>query len=171
MKNIYKNCLASTFLLAFALFGCQKAKQNETNNTQEITSSQISVSQITDCGNCGMPSKDYPKWNVKLLQTKETKRQEQFFCSPRCMFTQVIATNPKLQNTDSILVVDYYEQKMIDAQKAFFVIGSDVIAPMGHDFVPFSDEKAASDFLTEHKGKKIVKFNEVTNNVILDLDK
>ncbi|MFY7788484.1 MAG: nitrous oxide reductase accessory protein NosL [Thermoflexibacteraceae bacterium] len=37
--------------------------------------------------------------------------------------------------------------------------------------MPLQDEKAATDFMTEHKGKQILRFEEVNNEVIKNLGK
>ncbi len=170
-----KKFLYSFVILYCAIFlailqGCQKNKSEETVVTNEKTEKLTHESSLTsfssDCKNCGMPSKEYPKWHVKMLQNSS----ESYFCSPRCMFIQA-TEGAAIKVTDSIFVVDYYNQKFFDARQAYFVINSDVTGPMGHDFVPFADEKAAKEFQTEHKGKEIVRFSEVTEAMILKLGK
>jgi copper chaperone NosL len=125
------------------------------------------TSENDNCKTCGMHSLPYPKWNV----TWKSANQIQWFCSPRCMFIQVHKAESRIATTDSFLVTDYYTQQRMPAQKAFFVIGSDITSAMGHDFVPLQDEKAATDFMTEHKGKQILRFEEVNNEVIKNLGK
>lgn len=171
MKNrfLYSFTLSCIVFLSI-LQGCQKNKSEETATTNLATDKLVQESSTelsSDCKNCGMPSKEYPKWNVKLLQNSS----ENYFCSPRCMFIKATEATSTIKITDSIFVVDYYNQKFIDARQAYFVINSDITGPMGHDFVPFADEKAAKEFQTEHKGKEIVRFSEVTGAVILKLGK
>jgi nitrous oxide reductase accessory protein NosL len=128
---------------------------------------QAENTENDNCKTCGMHSLPYSKWNVTWKNTNQT----QWFCSPRCMFIQIHKTPSLVNPSDSLLVTDYYTQQRIAAQKAFFVIGSDITSPMGHDFVPLQDEKAATDFMTEHKGKQILRFEEVNNEVIKNLGK
>jgi nitrous oxide reductase accessory protein NosL len=125
------------------------------------------TSENDNCKTCGMHSLPYPKWNVTWKNANTT----QWFCSPRCMFIQVNKTPSSIAPTDSLLVIEYYTQRRITAQQASFVIGSDITSPMGHDFVPLQDEKTATDFMAEHKGKQILRFEEVSNEVIKNLGK
>ena len=43
----------------------------------------------------------------------------------------------------------------VDARKAFYVIGSQHVGPMGHEFVPLETRTDAEEFLKDHKGKRI----------------
>ena len=70
----------------------------------------------------------------------------------------------------SISVKDYYSKTSTDAQKAFFVVWSDVYGPMGHEPIPFEKEGDAKKFLKEHKGKKILRFKEISSKLITSLD-
>ncbi len=49
----------------------------------------------------------------------------------------------------------------IDATKAVYVYGGDVMLPMGEALVPFSDIKDAERYMREHGGR-IVRFDDVT---------
>lgn len=115
-----------------------------------------------DCKHCGMPSQDYPQWQARV----QFDTRKQWFCSPRCMFATYHQTKKKPQNIE---VKDYYSLKFVKAEDAFFVIGSKILGPMGHDLVPFQDKKAAQDFSKEHAGKQIRAFPEVTNKIIQQL--
>jgi nitrous oxide reductase accessory protein NosL len=69
-----------------------------------------------------------------------------------------------------ILVTDYYSQKAIDGEKAFYVTGSDVLGPMGNELIPFENESDAKTFLADHNGKKIVKFEKISQKEVRSLD-
>ena len=60
--------------------------------------------------------------------------------------------------------------ELVDAKSAFFVIGSDVLGPMGHELLPFKDQESAQEFLEDHKGKSIIRFQDVTPAIIESLD-
>jgi nitrous oxide reductase accessory protein NosL len=70
----------------------------------------------------------------------------------------------------TITVNDYYTLKPIDARQAFFVVGSDVYGPMGKELVPFGKAADAQAFFKDHKGKKILRFNEVTPAILKSMD-
>lgn len=118
-----------------------------------------------DCSYCGMPSQEFPQWNVKMLSEKG----EHWFCSPRCMFLTILDKENAPSDIQSIQVTDYYESSKIDGQKAFYVIKSDVIGPMGHDLVPFLEESAAQEFQKEHGGEKVLNYSEVSLDTVKEL--
>jgi nitrous oxide reductase accessory protein NosL len=121
----------------------------------------------TKCQHCGMPSEKYPKWHVKLKSDTQT----QWTCSPRCMLLLVQyhqTGTKKIIQPKKILVKDYYTLKEIDAKKAFFVSKSDVLGPMGADFVPFENKKSAQDFIKEHKSttENLFSFEQINLEII-----
>jgi copper chaperone NosL len=75
-----------------------------------------------------------------------------------------------LPDIDSIYVTDYYELTMIDGNQAFYVLGSDVYGPMGKELIPFKSNEDAKEFLSDHAGKSIIKFNEINSEIINGLD-
>ncbi|MEW6720864.1 MAG: nitrous oxide reductase accessory protein NosL [Thermodesulfobacteriota bacterium] len=70
----------------------------------------------------------------------------------------------------AIYVTDYYSLALIDGKRALYVVGSDVYGPMGREPIPFAAEKEAREFLADHKGKRILRFEEVTADVLKGLD-
>ncbi len=60
--------------------------------------------------------------------------------------------------------------KFIDHDKAYYVVGSDVLGPMGHELIPFASEKDAKTFLVDHRGQKILHFKDVTPELLDKLD-
>lgn len=67
-------------------------------------------------------------------------------------------------------VTSYYDLAVIDGFTAWYVAGSDVYGPMGRELIPFAKEADAREFLKDHKGKQIVRFNQVTPAVLRPLD-
>jgi copper chaperone NosL len=80
--------------------------------------------------------------------------------------------NPKDRRTDigSIYVTDYYGLSYIDGLKAYYVQGSDVYGPMGRELIPFEKEGEAKEFMKDHKGKVILRFQEISGSTIKGLD-
>ena len=76
----------------------------------------------------------------------------------------------KLADIDSIHVTDYYDLKWIDGYKALYVEGSDVYGPMGRELIPFEKKEGAEQFMTDHVGKSLLKFEEISYDVIKSLD-
>jgi copper chaperone NosL len=114
----------------------------------------------------------FPSWNARIEFKDSTYAT---FDGAKCMFKyhfNIKKYNPSKDQNDltAISVMDYYSKTSIDALQAFFVIWSDVYGPMGHEPIPFEKEADAKKFLKGHKGKKILRFKDITPKLILSLD-
>ncbi len=124
------------------------------------------------CPVCGMLVSKYPNW-VAVVQWKDG--HVHFFDGAKDMF-KFLQDLPKYApghrpgDIEAILVTDFYNLRRVDARKALFVLGSDVLGPMGHELVPQADRLDAEEFLKDHKGKRIVDFGQVTPALIRQLD-
>lgn len=123
------------------------------------------------CPVCGMFVSKYPDWTA-VITFKDNSSL--FFDGGKDMFIyyhtmKKYTPNRKQKDILSITVRDYYALKQIDARSAWFVIGSDVYGPMGHELIPFSKEAEAKEFLRDHKGKRIIRFNEISAGLVKGL--
>lgn len=117
------------------------------------------------CANCNMIVEKYPNWIEKVVVSATDTL---YFDGPRCMF-KILLESPK--EIQTVLVKDYYSLKYIDGRNAFYVTGSDILGPMGNELIPFENEQAAREFLNEHKGKQIIRFNDVDLKLVMKLAK
>jgi len=124
---------------------------------------KLSVTKKDKCQVCGMHMHHYPNWVTRI---KYAKDETYNFDGMKCMFKFYF--NNKEGITD-ILVQDYYTLKTINAKDAYFVVGSDVYGPMGHELIPFKDKKSAKSFSLEHKGKQVLSFDEITEYLVRSL--
>jgi nitrous oxide reductase accessory protein NosL len=129
-------------------------------------------SQRDKCPVCGMFVSMFPDWNARIEFKDATYAT---FDGAKCMFKYHLNMkkyNPAKKKEDMtvISVKDYYSKAATDALQAFFVIWSDVYGPMGHEPIPFEKEADAKRFLKEHKGKKILRFKDISPKVITALD-
>lgn len=116
------------------------------------------------CPVCGMFVAKYPDWSAAIRFKDGTFR---YFDGCKDLFTyyrNIGKYDPaKLPDAiTAVIVKDYYSLKQIDGRKAFYVIGSNVYGPMGKELVPFEKGGDAGEFLRDHKGKRVVRFNEIT---------
>jgi copper chaperone NosL len=70
----------------------------------------------------------------------------------------------------AIYVIDYYDLTFINGQEAYYVTESDIYGPMGRELIPFQKEADARGFMKDHKGKTVLKFREVTPEIVKGLD-
>jgi nitrous oxide reductase accessory protein NosL len=59
---------------------------------------------------------------------------------------------------------------LIDGWKALYVMGSNIYGPMGKELIPFEREEEAKEFMVDHVGKSLLKFGEVTPDLLKGLD-
>lgn len=123
------------------------------------------------CPVCGMFVAKFPDW---VASSRLKDGTVSFFDGPKDMFSHYLellryAKGKKQVDAASMTVKEYYSLKSIEAKNAFFVIGSDVHGPMGSELVPFSSRKDAEEFMADHKGKRIVRFGDITQQILQSL--
>ena len=133
---------------------------------------KIEITKQDRCPVCGMFVYKYPKW---VAQIYFNDGKAYFYDGAKDMFKHIFNTEKytpgkTVEMMTEILVTDYYDVELFDAKSAYYVIGSDVLGPMGHELLPFKDQESAKEFLEDHKGKSILRYPEVTPAVIESLD-
>ncbi|MCU7875045.1 MAG: nitrous oxide reductase accessory protein NosL [Candidatus Thiodiazotropha sp. (ex Lucinoma borealis)] len=124
------------------------------------------------CPVCGMFVAKYPEW-VATVSYKDGHSHH--FDGAKDLFKYLLdlpkwAPNHQASDIKMIGVTDYYSLMRIDARKAFYVIGSDVLGPMGHELIPLESREDAEEFLHDHKGESIVLFDDVDLEQLTGLD-
>ena len=125
------------------------------------------------CAACGMYVSGHPKWIAEIIFKDGS---HQFFDGPKCMFKYYfnLSKYKNKHKTNDILalfVTEYYQTKTISARDVFFILGSDVIGPMGNELIPVQGKEAAKQFFKDHHGKKMLRFDEITPENIQSLEK
>nr|MBF0222559.1 nitrous oxide reductase accessory protein NosL [Desulfobulbaceae bacterium] len=122
------------------------------------------VQSDTRCTVCGMFVAKYPAWISKIAHKNG---DHEYFDGVKDMlvyyFDPLKFGSTKENPVTKMIVKDYYSLEAIDAKTAFYVLGSDVYGPMGHEFIPFSSLEAAEAFKKDHHGQEIVTFGEITS--------
>ena len=129
----------------------------------------IKVPKNAKCPVCGMFVYKYPKWSAKMV----VGNKSYYFDGVKDMMKFYIFDGDFPFDRDKIkeiLVQDFYTLDAIDAKKAYYVVGSNIYGPMGNELIPFKDKESAIEFREEHKGEKIVRFNEITPSLVMGLD-
>ena len=124
------------------------------------------------CPVCGMFVAKYPEW-VASLTFKDGKIE--LFDGVKDLlryYHGLPRYAPKRRQADirEMRVKDYYSLAPVDAVSAWYVIGSDVLGPMGKEAVPFAMEAEARSFLTDHRGTKVLRFSGMTPEIVKGLE-
>ncbi|MBI5890918.1 MAG: nitrous oxide reductase accessory protein NosL [Nitrosomonadales bacterium] len=124
------------------------------------------------CPVCGMLVSKYPNW-VAVVRYRDGHAH--FFDGAKDMFKYLhdyarYAPGHRKEDIAGIHVTEFYGLGKMDAHQAFYVIGSDVPGPMGHEFVPLATRADAEEFFKDHKGKQILTFEQVSAALIERVD-
>ena len=124
------------------------------------------------CPVCGMFVAKYPEW-IATVAYKDGHAHH--FDGAKDMYKYLYemprwAPGHKAEDITSIQVTEYYGLTRIDARSAWYVIGSDVLGPMGHELIPLETRADAEELLRDHSGKGIVRFDDVSPALPTKLD-
>ena len=124
------------------------------------------------CPVCGMFVAKYPDF-VAVLAFKDGTYA--FFDGVKDMmkyYFNLEKYNPSKKRDEirQIHVTDYYSLGSIDGFKAFYVSGSDIYGPMGRELIPFEKEAEAREFQKDHKGKAVLRFQDINKDIMKGLD-
>lgn len=131
-----------------------------------------SVPPNAKCPVCGMFVVKYPDWTATARFKDGTTH---YFDGPKDLLSYYLdparyGKGKRQADIVAMTVKEYYSLGMIDPRGAFFVLGSDVYGPMGSELIPFKSQKDAMAFKIDHKGKRIIRFHEITSQLIKTLN-
>lgn len=111
-----------------------------------------------------------PKWvakievrNGKAVYFSSPKSMFEFYHRPGKWFDVGVKSE---RDFSQIVVTDYETLKPINAETSFFVYGSRATSPSGDDLVALETKEAAEKFSKAYSGKRIFKFDEVSDALI-----
>ena len=133
----------------------------------------LKPSKTDKCPVCGMFVAKYPDW---LAQVRFNDQKTVFFDGAKDLFKYLFAVGSyhpsrSAAGISAIYVTDYYTLDFIDAAAAFFVVGSDVYGPMGRELIAFSTAAQAEEFMGDHNGREIIRFDAVSTELLHTLDR
>ena len=124
------------------------------------------------CPVCGMFVARYPEWVATALfddgHADHFDGAKDFF---KYLFDmEKYALGRTEDQIAGLGVTEYYGLKLIEAKAALYVAGSDVLGPMGHELIPLRDDVDAGDYMKDHRGKLLLRFDEVMPDLLVKLD-
>jgi copper chaperone NosL len=124
------------------------------------------------CPVCGMFVARYPQWIATAVWKDGTAVH---FDGSKDLFTYLLKLSTysprrSLQDVVVIAVTEFYDLRRIDARQTFYVMGSDVLGPMGRELVPLATRADAEEFARDHHGTRVLTFSQVTMQVIRQID-
>ena len=124
------------------------------------------------CPVCGMFVARYPEWVATVVYADGHAHH---FDGAKDLFKYLLdlgrwAPGHRAEDIVTIAVTDYYAVQRIDARSAWYVIGSDMLGPMGHELIPHPTEGEAEEFRRDHKGARVLRYGDVTPDLLRRLD-
>jgi len=139
------------------------------NGSMKLNAKHIFVPNGAKCPVCGMIVSKYPKWAAMM----EVGGKKHYFDGVKDMMKYYIFDADFPYDRSQIThmhVTDFYTLDAIPAKDAYYVIGSKLYGPMGNELIPFASEESAKNFIKDHGGDKIVRFNQITPKMVMALD-
>jgi nitrous oxide reductase accessory protein NosL len=124
----------------------------------------IQPTEKDKCPVCGMFVYKYPKWIAEIIFEDGSYA---VFDGPKDMFKYYFNASKynkhrTKEDISAVYVTEYYTTKTMKAEDVYFIVGSDVYGPMGVELIPIKGEAEAHTFMKDHKGKKMLRFSEIT---------
>jgi hypothetical protein len=98
-------------------------------------------------------------WRTDLVASDGTTTS---FDTPRCALT---SWRSGKSQAASLRVQEYYERTWRSAEELRFVIGGDVVGPMGPDLVPVEPSRVTK-FIQDHGADRALRVDEITADVL-----
>ena len=154
---------------------CNCAMKGDMNQTTPMAQG-ADLSKQDKCPVCGMFVYKYPKWAAFIYYEKDGKLAHLAFDGVKDMMKFYF--NPSKwgdyagikKHIKKMVVRDYYTLKPIWAKTAYYVVGSDVVGPMGNELIPFKSKEAAENFMKDHHGKRVLTFDQISEALVYKLD-
>ncbi|WP_300369254.1 nitrous oxide reductase accessory protein NosL [Hydrogenimonas sp.] len=134
------------------------------------------LSKQDKCPVCGMFVYKHPKWAAFIYYEDHGKLAHLAFDGVKDLMKFYFEPEKWgdygniRAHIKKIVVRDYYTLKPVWAKTAYYVVGSDVYGPMGNELIPFKTKEAAENFLRDHHGQKILRFDQITKELVYKLD-
>ncbi|MCP4370455.1 MAG: hypothetical protein GY797_20440 [Deltaproteobacteria bacterium] len=130
-------------------------------------SQPIKIESHKECPLCGMYPARYPEFNCQIVF--EDGSYEAFDSAIGLLVYQLFPDNTgiQLKPIAKMYFKDYLKESWLEAGKTFFVTGSEIMGPMGVEFLPVDSEQAAKELKKHEKGKDIIHFKKINRQYMI----
>jgi len=141
-------------LLLAVTLGCAASGDKKAGPGQVTALQPMDIPENVSCGKCGMYPAKYPRWQSQIIFKDGSMTP---FDGCKCMFNFLFAVGEydKMHSRDDVSVAwvkDFNSGMWINAEDAYYVVGSNLMGPMGKELIPFADQGAAMKFHQEQGG-------------------
>ena len=160
-----------SMVTACATSGEKTAKKSPAVETAQATMPEpMVIPENTTCGKCGMYPARYPQWQSQIIFTDGMMTP---FDGCKCMFNFMngMENFDEAHSRNDVAVAwvkDFNSGKWINAEGAYYVVGSQKMGPMGKELIPFTDHMEATQFQKE-QGGTMMKYADITPEILKSL--
>jgi len=120
------------------------------------------------CPVCGMFVYKYPKWAAGFVFQSGARF---FHCCPKCLIHNLhnvskYQPGETRKNIRQTWVTEYYTTKQTDVREVIFVVGTNLVGPMGLDLIPVRGQTAAETLKKDYRGELILTLDEITAEML-----
>jgi len=127
----------------------------------------IKIEPHQACPLCGMYPARYPQFNCQIVFKDGSYEAFDSAIGLLVYLHFPDHTGIKLKPVAGIYFKDYSKAGWLEAGKAFFVVGSEIMGPMGVEFLPVDSEQAAEELKKEEHGQDITDFKEINRQYMI----
>ncbi len=154
-------------LLAGVLFCAAAYAGGPAPAGQPITAAgQLQPGPDDRCPVCGMFPAKKPKSAAGM---RLTDNRTYYFCSNSCLLRSHRRPDVYLgadgASIARMVVLDYFTGAPVDAERAWWVAGSDVVGPMGPALVAFAGRSDVDAFIRRHGGREVFQIKEIDDGL------
>ena len=164
-------------LLLAATVGCAASGSKSAEKASAAEAGQVAavpqpmnIPENVSCGKCGMYPAKYPQWQSQMIFKDGAMTP---FDGCKCMFNFLFAMEQldqkhAVEDVSVMWVKDFNSGTWINAAEAHYVLGSNMMGPMGKELIPFADQDAAMKFHQE-QGGTVMGYADITPDVLKTL--
>jgi len=119
------------------------------------------------CPVCGMYPARYPRFNCEIIFNDGSYEA---FDSALCLLTYLLFPEKiqvKPKPVSEIFFKDYLKSKWLEADRTYFVIGSDLTGPMGKEFIAVDSLAAAKRLKKDEHGRDIISYKSLNKRYMI----
>jgi len=174
--NVKRVFTLAVMLILAATIGCAASGSKTSDQSSAAGPGQVAMQQPMEipanvsCGKCGMYPAQYPQWQSQIIFKDGAMTP---FDGCKCMFNFLFAMDQydKTHSRDNVAVMwvkDFNTGTWLNAADAYYVVGSNMMGPMGKELIPFADQAAAMKFHQE-QGGEVMKYADINPEVMKTL--
>ncbi len=139
--------------------------------TNWASAQPLKIESHKKCPVCGMYPARYPHFNCQIVFKDGSYEAFDSAIGLLVYLHFPDKTGIKLKPVAGIYFKDYLKEGWLEADRAFFVTGSEIKGPMGIQFLPVDSEQAAEELKKQGNGKDIIHFKMINRQYLINAAK